>query len=283
MQFMKNNQDPKRALPLTDNAQAFAELHDEIMAVADDQLVHISVDIAHAHGIARVAADRLDKLMPELQKLPGLDIHRIRRLRLYAAACQHAHLLATAPEQPDPRLPRLLEEATKLRDELLATAKMLVVYGDVSPVYVASIHGGTGHVELASAIEQLVILFDEIWARVEDRVPVTTEMLRRAKALAFELHGLLSAKKLRPQEKNEAQLVRQRAFTLLVKVYEECQSAVEYLRRREGDAASYTPSLFLRKKRRGPSEVEPDEDEASSPIPIRSPIPTTMTELAPTG
>jgi hypothetical protein len=278
---MKTKQHPKRALTITTNAQAFAELHDEIMAVPDDQLMHISVDIAHAHGIARVAADRIDKLMPELQKLPALDIQRIRKLRLYAAACQHAHLLATAPEQADPRLPRLLEEATKLRDELLATAKMLVVYGDVSPEHVASIHGGTGHVELASAIEQLVILFTEIWDRVEDRVPVTTEMLHRTKALAFELHGLLSAKKLRPQEKNEAQLVRQRAFTLLVKVYEECQSAVEYLRRREGDAALYTPSLFLKKKRRGPSEVEPVEEEASSPIPI--PIRTPVTELAPTG
>jgi hypothetical protein len=92
---------------------------------------------------------------------------------------------------------------------------------------------------------------------------------------------LLGAKTVRPLAKNEAQLVKQRAFTLLVKVYEECRSAVEYLRRGEGDAALYTPSLFLKKKRRGSPEVEPVENEepVTTPIPIRTPV----TELAPTG
>lgn len=281
LQFMKKNQHPKRALIPTSGAQAFAELHDEIMAVPDDQLMQISVDIAYAHGIALVAADRIDELMPELQKLHALDIQRVRKLRLYAAACQHAHVLATAPEEVDPRLPRLLEEAVKLRDALLGTAKLLVLFGEVSPDRIASIHTGTGYVELASAVEQLGVLFEEIWDRVECRIPVTAEMVERTPGLALELHGLLWTKKLRPLAKNEAQLVRQRAFTLLVKVYEECQSAVEYLRRREGDAALYTPSLFLKKKRRGPAEVEPEEEEASSPIPI--PLRTPVTELAPTG
>lgn len=62
---------------------------------------------------------------------------------------------------------------------------------------------------------------------------------------------------------------------------EECRSAVEYLRRGEGDAASYTPSLFVKKKRRVSPEVEAVDTEESSapPIPIRLPV----TELAPTG
>lgn len=283
LQFMKNIQHPGRA-PLIDNAQAFKQLRAEIMAVPEDQLMHISVDILHTHSIARVAAGRIDKIMPELQKLYGLDLQRIRKLRLYAAACVHAHLLATAPEQTDPRLPRLLEEATKLREELVVTAKMLVVFGVVSADTVASLYGGAGYVELAGAIEQLAILFEGIWDRVEDRVPLTPEKLKRAKALACELHELLQQKKLRPQEKSEAQLVRQRAFTLLVKVYEECQSAVEYLRRREGDAAYYAPSLFVRKKRRGSLELTPEEaDDTEEPSTPPVPIRTLVTELAPTG
>lgn len=105
-------------------------------------------------------------------------------------------------------------------------------------------------------------------------------MVERAPGLALELHALLG-KKVRRAAKSEVQLVRQKAFTLLVNVYEECRSAVEYIRRHEGDAASYTPSLFLKKRRGRSSEALPVDGEESSTVPI--PIRTPVTELAPTG
>jgi hypothetical protein len=279
---MVNKQHPKRTIVPSSGAQAFAELHDEIAAVRDDLLVPISVDIAHAHQIALAAADRVDELMPQIAMLPTLDIERIRKLRLYAAACQHAHVLATAPDQ-DPRLPKALAEAVKLRDDLLATAKLLVRFGAVSEERVDTIRTGSGHVEIASSIEQLGVLFEDVWDRVESRIPVTAEMVERAPVLALELHALLGAKKVRPLEKNEASRMRQRAFSLLVKAYEECQSAVEFIRRHEEDAMSFTPSLFAKKRKRG-GPVEEEVPVAEETV-ITTPPPTVvpMTELAPTG
>lgn len=276
---MKNNQHNERAFIPTSGAQAFAELHDEIAAVSDDLLVPISVDIAHAHQIALAAADRIDELMPQLEKLATLDIPRIRKLRLYAAACQHAHMLATAPEEVDPRLPRLIEEAVKLREDLLATAKLLVQFGEVTQERVATIRTGPGHVELASAVEQLGVLFEELSDRVSSRIPVTAAMVERAPVLALELHALLGAKKLRPAARSEAQAMRQRAFTLLVKAYEECQSAVEFVRRRQDDAVTFTPSLFVKKRRRQ-SEAPVAEDPVITTPPV---IPVPIVALAPTG
>lgn len=278
---MSKKQNPKRTIVPSSGAQAFAELHDEIAAVRDDLIVPISVDIANAHQIALAAADRVDELMPQIAMLPTLDIVRIRKLRLYAAACQHAHLLATAPVDQDPRLPKALAEAVKLRDDLLATAKLLVRFGEVTEDRVATIRTGPGHVELASAIEQLGVLFEEVWDRVESRIPVTAEMVERAPVLALEIHALLGAKKVRPLERNEAQRMRQRAFTLLIKAYEECQSAVEFIRRHEEDAVTFTPSLFVKKRRRGAPivEDEPAMEESVTPPPIPLPV----VELAPTG
>lgn len=93
----------------------------------------------------------------------------------------------------------------------------------------------------------------------------------------------------------DAPNMRQRAFTLLVQVYDECRSAVEYVRRREGDAAVYTPSMFVKKRRRPtPVENEPPEvedSESTTPAPtvpsttVRPLVPSRLpiTELEATG
>src|SRR5690349_875170 len=211
---MVKNHNNKRTILSTSGAQAFADLHDEIMAVPEEQLMQISVDISFAHQIALAAADRIDELMPELLKLPNLDINRIRKLRVYAAACEHAHVLATSPTEDDVRLRELLDEAVKLRKGLLATAGLLVVFGEVSEERVAAIPAGLGHVEIAHAIEKLGVLYEEIWDRVESRIPVTAEMVERAPGLAYELHTLLGAKMIEPIGKaSDAVSMRQRAYT----------------------------------------------------------------------
>ena len=289
---MAKNHNNKRTILSTSGAQAFADLHDEIMAVSEDQLIPISVDISFAHEIALAAADRIDELMPELSKLPGLDITRIRKLRVYAAACEHSHVLAASPEADDLRLRRLLDEAVKLRRTLLATAELLAVVGEVSEDRVAAIPTGIGHVDTARAVEMLGVLFEQLWDRVESRIPVTAEMVERAPVLAHELHGLLGAKMVEPLAKaSDAQSMQQRAFTLLVQVYDECRSAVAYLRRHQGDADLFTPSMFVKKRRRpnAPEAEPPETDDATTPTapsttvrpltPARLPI----TELEPTG
>jgi len=289
---MSKKQRTKRTIIPTSGAQAFAELHDEIAAFSEELLVPISVDIPFAHQIALAAADRIDQMMPELEKLPRLDIERVRKLRMYAAACQHAHLLAISPEEGDQRLPRLLEEGAKLREDLLSTAELLARFGEVSEERVAAIRSGAGYVDMANDLEQLGVLYEEIWDRVQSRIPVTAEMVERAPGLALELHHLLGAKTVGPVTKpSDAQGMRQRAFTLLVKAYEECQSGVEYLRRHQGDAMLYTPSLFVKKRRRTTSpDNDAPETEASEttsptapPTPVRIPTALPLTELAPTG
>ena len=263
------------------SAEAYEALYDEIAAVSDDALLTISAAIPFAVGIVLAAADRVEVLMPELAQLPALDIDRIRKLRMYAAACQYAYLLARVPVPVDPRLPRLLEEGATLRKRLLSTAEMLVEFGEVPEPRVAAIRNTHGHLEMAQGLERLAMLFREIWDRVESRVPITREMIERAPALAFELHGLLGEKIVRPlPNPRDAQRMKLRAYTLLVKAYEECQRGVTYLRHHEGDAAWYTPSFYTKRRRTPKSRT--DDVIVEAPV-VTTPSLHVVTELAPTG
>jgi hypothetical protein len=278
---MKTQRPAKRTFVLTSGAEAYEALHDEIAAVGDDALLTISACIPFAHGIVRVAASRIEPLTPELERLPGLDMERIRKLPLYAAACQHAYLRARMPVPDDPRLPRLLDEATTLRKRLLATAEMLVQFGEVPEPHVAAIRSTHGHLEMAGGLERLALLFEEIWDSVESRVPLTLEMVARARSLAFELFALIGEKRLPPlPDPKSAQRMKLRAYTLLVKAYEECQRGVAYLRHHEGDAAWYTPSFYTKQRRSRTSHA--GDVIAEAPI-VTTPALHVVGELAPTG
>jgi hypothetical protein len=291
---MATKQHNKRSFIPTSGAQAFAQLHDEIAAVREESLIPISVDISFAHQIPYAAADRIDELMPALEKLGFLDLQRVRKLRMYAVACQQAHLIATRPEQNDERLARLLEEGAKLRGDLLLAAELLARLGEVPVDRVVAIRSGTTNEDIADNIEELGALFEEIWDSVESRIPISAEMVERAPGLALELHALLGAKQLGAVAKGtDPQGMRQRAYTLLVNVYEECRSAITYLRRHEGDADSFAPSMFVKKRRRAtavdPPEVEMPETTTPAPTPplttVRPLTPSRLglTELEPTG
>lgn len=203
----------------------------------DEQLITISVDIPFAYQVAFAAADRIDELIPELEQLPTLDMVLVRKIRMYAAACRHARLLASSPEQSDPRLALLLEQGAKLREDLLSTAGLLAHFGDVSAERVAAIRTGTGYIDMANDMEQLGVLFEEVWEKVESRVRVTAEMVERAPGLAHQLHVALGVKRVcAAATATDAQSMRQRAYTLFVRAYEECRRGVAFLRHRNGDA-----------------------------------------------
>jgi hypothetical protein len=131
---------------------------------------------------------------------------------------------------------------------------------------------------------------------VESRIPISAEMVERAPGLAIELHALLGAKTGGPaSDVSDAQSMRERAFTLLVNVYEEVQTGVAFVRHRQGDADQLTPSIFVKQRKRtssvepGPPEVEVPETPTRAPtVPSTTVRPLTpsrlsITELEPTG
>lgn len=215
----------------------------------------------------------------------------VKKIRVYAAAAQHAHLLAIAPELADPRLPGMLEEAAELREDLLGTAELLVRFGLLPEEHVAAIRAGGGHVDTANDLQQLSVLYQAAWDKVKDRVPVTKEMVVHAGELAYRLHVALGVKRVGELPSlDDPQRTRQRAYTLFVRAWEQCRRGVAFLRGPYGDADVIAPSIYLKRKRSSSSSGTQVEEEdtppqpttdAPPPAPIDTPAP--IVEPAPTS
>jgi hypothetical protein len=269
----------------TTGPEAFASIQADLHALRDDELVSISVDIPYAHGIVLGAADRIDAFIPALEKLPDIDMALIRKVRVYATAARHAHLLALAPEEADPQMPALLEEATTTREDMLLQAELLARFGYVSEARTAAIRAGAGHVDLGNDLEELGVLFADVLDKVKGLVLVTPAMVKRALELGQKLHVALGVKRVGAAASvNEPQRTRQRAYTLLVRSYDECRRGIAYLRARHGDAETITPSLYVKQRKRGSTSQVEDTPPAVPPALLEpTATPVVITELEPVG
>jgi len=247
-----------------DAAQAFAALRDEILAVPEDDLLPVNLDIPRAAGRGALVAERIAPLIPQLSALGGLDIHRISRLGLYALALHHAHDLVNEAGTGATWLATLLTEAVPLREGMLRSAELLAYFGLFSAERVAAIRSGLGHADTADDLLALGRLFFETWPQVSGKVPITRAMVDRAPVLGTQIHKALAQREVEDSPLMVAgnrRYVQAQAFTLFAQVYDEARRGVSFLRWREGDVQRFVPSLYPSRSRR--SEVEPDDESTS--------------------
>jgi hypothetical protein len=262
------------------HAQAFAQVETEIDAVPDTALIPIVTDITQSAETAFVAADRLDTLMPELAKVANehFDFEQVRKLRLYTGALLYAHVLAMAPKR-ETELSAMLQEAVPLRHKLLVMGEALGELGLVSSEHIAAIRSGQGHHDTANDLTALASLYDESWARIGSRVPITRVEVDRAAVLGTRLIAALGDRRYEAdalERTKDARRTRARAYTLFMDAYDTCLQGVTFLRWMQGDIDRYVPSIHPRRPRRAESEepeavVEPGS--ATEPEPAPEPTP----------
>lgn len=241
-------------------AAAFDTVEHEILAVPDDQLVRMCVNVPRATQVAFGAAERIDALLPMLEQLSFFDPAPARKLRTYAAAALHAHLVAkTTDSVQDDRLPRMLEEGRELRANLMIGAESLAHFGLVPAQRVAAIRAGTGNLDMATDLSALSTLLGEAWTEVKDKVPFTRAMVSRAGELGLELQIALGIRRIQRAAltRSEARMIRARAFTLFVRAYDACRRGVTFLRWGEGDIDWYVPTIYVKRSRRAPARARP--------------------------
>ena len=270
MTLILESHEPSPPFVVTTHAHAFDEVRPELETIPDDELRIINLDVVHAAEIVLGASGRIERLLPALARLPDVDMGRIERLRLYAGALLHTHLLTKDPVEPDPRLRRMLAEASMLRADLLVVAEALGHLGLLSAVRVAEIRSGQGHRDTANDLCALATLYDAAWAELRSKVPISRIMVDRAAVLGAELHGALGERRLpadphEPSDDDPRQL-RVRAFTAMIRAYDVCRRGVIFLRWDLGDADRFVPTLYSRRRRRSPL-VDEENGEAAEPTP----------------
>lgn len=232
-------------------AEAYERVEAEIRAVAAGEVLVVNLDIWAA--VNRVAG-ALPRVMAFRERivsaLPGFDVARLDRLKLYAKAAAYAHAAHQMAAGPPEDLRPLFEEAVALRAILFTDARALMARGLLPAGALRNLKGAASYRTVAVGLQMLVTVFRENALRIAGRCAVAEAELERAEWLVVRLiEGAALRGKVRSEEDETAEL-RARAFTLLVSTYAAARRAIQYLRFDEGDAESIAPSLYTKKATR---------------------------------
>jgi hypothetical protein len=86
--------------------------------------------------------------------------------------------------------------------------------------------------------------------------------VQAASRIGLRLTRLVGLREQGPARLAVATELRLRAYTLVVRTYQEARSAISYLRRREEDVEAIAPSLFSGRTRKKPIDGETDATQA---------------------
>ncbi len=247
---------------LVDSLHAFEQVQAELAGVSDEELVPINIDILIAVTTVLGVVGELRGFRAELvAKLPAFDVERFDRLEVYARAAGHAHALHLQVTS-NPDVAPLVDAASALREQLLSDATALARRGLIAGQALESLKGPVGYRNLAFDLSALSSMLRGSWSKLEGKTAIQQGELEQARFFADQLLTAVGLREQGPTTVSASALTRQRAFTLLVKAYNQTRRGIAYLRWDEGDLDRIAPSLYERRaSRRRPSE--PEQDEAS--------------------
>lgn len=231
----------------------------EIHAVSDDDLVPVNIDILHAVTTVMGVVPEIRALRSQIEaEWRSFDFAQFDNLEQYALALHHAHSLHRSSVSKE-SIASLGEELETLRDQLLANATSLARLGLLDGERLKAVKKVNGYRALASDVETLCTVFEDGWVRVEGKTPFTPQDFVRIGMLSAKLLNAVGLRDQAPVLAGEAALIRQRAFTLFVRAYDQARRAVHYLRAHEGDGERIAPSLYAGRggRRRYEQGLEP--------------------------
>ncbi len=245
--------------------RAFAAVEDEIRAVPANDLIHITIDVrlVAVNTVARLP--RMMDLRDEIVKaLPEFEIGALDGLKTYALAAAHAYFLNQMSIATPAEVADLAERAAARRAVLLADVKALVAHGLIDGAPLEGLAGAVGHRNIAYDVILLRNLLVDAWPKISGRTVLTTDALESDAAVASRLLMAAGQRSVSAPTPTEAALLRDQAFTLFSRKYDQVRRATAYVRWNEDDANEYAPSLYAgrrsRKREASANAVDPGDD-----------------------
>lgn len=254
-------------------ADAYARVKAELAALTPDELVKVNLDVPLAEATILGVLPTLKPLRDQIAKeLPTFDLAQFDKLEDYVLSLgftQAGLQMATLP--PDDLL-SLVEEATKLREQLLADAKSLSLHGLFDPQKLEQLKGANGYKNVAQDLQALCLAMQGTWSQIQERAATTADELQVASRVGTRLMRVIGVREQGPALVASATDQRQRAFTLVLRAYEDARHAVAFLRRREGDEDTVAPSLYtVAAKQRSPASPVPAPGPGPQPPVVNGP------------
>lgn len=264
--------------------KAFDATAEARAALTPELLMPINIDVRQAHNTALGVIPKLAALRSRVAKLSEFDMDVYDSIETYAQALAYAHpmYLGAAPQSDE--LPELAAHAMALRDRLLGDATMLARRNLVDAKRLAQVQGGNGYLNIASDLATIVGVIRDSWAKVQGKSPIDESEL----AEADELYRRMTMATVNRTQASETEASwaneRQRAYTLLIKAYEQARRAATFLLWPPAEADKLVPSLWKGRGGRPSSKSDPNVEPADPVAPVDAdPAPVPAPVVAPSG
>jgi hypothetical protein len=250
-------------------AEAYERVKVDLEAVPADQLVQLNVDVHAATRAILGALPEMQALRGRLiEALPEFDAEAFDKLEDYVWALRYAQATYYIATQPPDDLEEMTAEGTKLRDRMVADMKALQAFGLIGSKALDSLKGGLGFNNLAIDLDILARAMTEEWTKISAHAHTTLEEVNTAYRIGARLTRIAGLREQGPARLAAATELRMRAFTVLLRTYEEARDAIGYVRRHQDDVDSIAPSLYPGRPRRREIEEVP-----VTPVPVPATTP----------
>ena len=229
---------------------AYERLHSEMQTLGEDEILTVNLDIPSAVTTVLGIQPELDALEPRISKQADCDVERVLNVGLYARALAQAHSLYIMALEPSDTLKTVVEEGTALRDVLIADAHALARRKLINAERLKELTGPLGYKNLAFDLQHLGNLFTAQFPSIEGKWALQEADIVRAKEIATKIIEIVGQREQAAARIAEAADIRNRAFTLFMRAYDEVRRVVTFLRWHKDDVGDIAPSLYTGKTRR---------------------------------
>ena len=247
--------------------EAYERVLPEAMALDQDALAIMNVEVPGAVITAMGALEKLPHYQADIEKLPNLETAQLAKFSDYVLALFSAQSRYTFAITPPEQLPELLEQATLRRDVLIAEAKALVARGALNGALLNELTGTHGYKNVAFDLSGLSQVFKAAWPSIQGKTGLQRSEIDETDKLALRLTAAVAHRECSPEAVAAATDIRQRMFTLVSDTYNQFRRAIGFLRWDHGDIDSIVPSLYAG---RGNSNAKPKP----TPEPVAPPVVT---------
>lgn len=259
-------------LPVTggdDLKKAYDNTAAERAAIGADELLPLNLDVDTVVTTVLATSGKLTTIHGSIVEIvPGDIVAKFARLLEYGQALAKAQALFNTAMKPAPELPAFHDRAAKIRLLLASDAAVLTQRGLVAQSIIDGLKGAVGYVNTASDLQTLITLYQTSWSKISEMTAIKTADLQEAEQAYT---ALMSAIVARGQAGSleSATDQRLRAYTLVLRAYDEARRVVSFVRWHEADLEDFVPSLWTG---RGTRTKKDQPTPAPTPTPVPPPV-----------
>lgn len=251
--------------------QAAERVATELAKLADDAIQQVSLDIPGSVALALGVWTRFQPFVEPISKLPGVDANAVRKLRDYTLALYYWQGNALFASVPTSTAPAMVEKGYALRERTLDDLRALAAHGFIEASMLSGFGGTNSYRKLGQDLQGLSNLVHQRWASIQGRSALTLEAMDELAALGQSIMQAVGDQSRSTAETAEATRMRDKAYTLFVRSYDEARRAMQYLRWHEGDADEILPSLYA--GRRGSKKADAESASVAAVAAAVTPAP----------